>query len=146
MRCCFGKRLCHLVSGFTHMTERIATIRIRAKLYNISLFCAHDCDVIVSCMSYSTTWTLCNLLISSNCAGSAMSFVWKRMLRRDGYLMRGSTEVGEEDDLVSVGRTKSRKPCHRLVCPTGVGAQEAEAPGRKFYGRPKSVNRVVMAI
>ena len=25
------------------------------------------------------------------------------------------TEVDEEDDLVSVGRTKSCKPCHRLV-------------------------------
>ena len=35
-----------------------------------------------------------------------------RMLRLDGYLMRGSAEVGEEDDLVSIGKTKSRKPCH----------------------------------
>ena len=24
-------------------------------------------------------------------------------------------EVGEEDDLVSVGKNKSRNPCHRLV-------------------------------
>ena len=29
--------------------------------------------------------------------------------------MRKSAEVGEKEDLVSVGRTKSRKPCHRLV-------------------------------
>ena len=26
----------------------------------------------------------------------------------------GSAEVGEEDDLASVGKSKSRKPCHRL--------------------------------
>ena len=67
-----------------------------------------------------------------------MSFVWRRMLRRDGYLMRGSVEVGEEDDLASVGKIKSRKP-------TGVGAQRVEAPGRMCCGRPKSINRVVMA-
>ena len=47
-----------------------------------------------------------DVLISSDCAGWAMSFVWKRMLRRDGFLMRGSMEVNEEDDLASVGRTK----------------------------------------
>ena len=41
--------------------------------------------------------------------------MWRRMLRRDGYLMRGSAEVGEEDDLAFVGKIKSRKPCHRLV-------------------------------
>ena len=29
--------------------------------------------------------------------------------------MRKSAEVGEKDDFVSVGRTKSIKPCHRLV-------------------------------
>ena len=28
--------------------------------------------------------------------------------------LRESVEVGEEDDLASVGKTKSRKPCHRL--------------------------------
>ena len=52
----------------------------------------------------------------------------RRMLRLDGYLMRGSAEIGEGDDLVSVGRTKARKLCHRLVSPTGVDAEEAEAP------------------
>ena len=31
-----GKRLRHLVSGFAPVNERIATIRIREKLYNIS--------------------------------------------------------------------------------------------------------------
>ena len=35
---------------------------------------------------------LCSLLSSSGCAGSAMS---RSMLRRDGYLMRGSAEDGE---------------------------------------------------
>ena len=40
------------------------------------------------------------LLISSGCAGTAMAFVWKIMLRRDRYLMRRSTDVGEDDDLV----------------------------------------------
>ena len=42
-RCGFvvNKRLCHLVSGLTPVTERIATIRIRVKFYNISLICAH---------------------------------------------------------------------------------------------------------
>ena len=58
---------------------------------------------------------------------------------------RGSAKVGEEYDLISVGRIKSRKPCHRLVRPTGVGAQETEVPGRMCCYRPKSVNRVVMA-
>ena len=58
---------------------------------------------------------LCSILIFSGCAGSAMSFVWRRMLQRDRYLMRGSAEVGEEDDLAYVGKIKSRKPCHRLV-------------------------------
>ena len=28
------------------------------------------------------------------------AFVWRRMPRRDGYLMRGSAEVGEEDDQI----------------------------------------------
>ena len=41
------------------------------------------------------------------CAGSAMSFEWKRILWQDCYLMQGSAEFGKEDDLVSVGRTKS---------------------------------------
>ena len=41
---------------------------------------------------------------------------------------------------------KSKKPCHRLVRPTGVGAQEAESPERMCCGRPKSVNQVVMVI
>ena len=35
-----SKRLRHLVSGFTPMKKRIATIRIRAKFYNVSLICA----------------------------------------------------------------------------------------------------------
>ena len=42
-------------------------------------------------------------------------------------------------------KTKPRKPCHWLVQPTGVGAQKAEMPGRMCCGRPKSVNRIVMA-
>ena len=61
------------------------------------------------------------------------------MLRRDMYLMRGSAEVGEEVDHVSVGRIEE------ALSSTGVGAQEAEALGRMCCGRPKSVNRVVMA-
>ena len=61
------------------------------------------------------TQTLCSVLIFSGCAGSTLSLEWKRILRRDGYLMRGSAEIGEEDDVVSVGKTKSRTPCHRLV-------------------------------
>ena len=36
-----NKWLCHLVSGFTHVNERIATIRIRLNFYNISLSCGH---------------------------------------------------------------------------------------------------------
>ena len=64
---------------------------------------------------FKSELTLCSVLIFSGCAGSAMLFVWRRMLRRDGYLIRGFAEVGEEDDFVSVGKTKSRKPCHRLV-------------------------------
>ena len=47
-----------------------------------------------------------SVLISCVCAGYAMSFVWRKMLRQGGYLMRESSEVDEEYDLVSVGRTK----------------------------------------
>ena len=36
-------------------------------------------------------------------------------MEEDALARRRSAEVGEEDDLISVGRTKSRKPCHRLV-------------------------------
>ena len=75
-------------------------------------------DSIVSCMSSSTTWTLCSVLIFSGCAGSAKSFVW-RILRRDGYLMRVSAEVGGrpcirwkdqiEEALSSIGVTNWRR-------------------------------------
>ena len=41
-----------------------------------------------------------------------------------------SVEVGKEDDLASVGSTKSSRPCYRLVRPTGVD-------------RSKSVIRIV---
>lgn len=36
-----GKRLRHLVSKFTPISERIATIRIKAKFFNITIICAH---------------------------------------------------------------------------------------------------------
>ena len=36
-----GKRLRHLVLRFRAVNERIATIRIKAKFFNISLICAH---------------------------------------------------------------------------------------------------------
>ena len=36
------KRLRHLVSEFTPVNGRMATIRIRAKFYNVSLTCAHS--------------------------------------------------------------------------------------------------------
>ena len=61
-------------------------------------------------------------LIFNDCYGSAMSFELRRMLRRDEYLMRESADVGEEDVFVFVGRTKSRKSCHRLVARTDVGS------------------------
>ena len=48
-----------------------------------------------------------------------------------------------EVDLVCVERTQSRKPYHRLALPIGVDEQEADAPGRMYCGRPKSVNRVI---
>ena len=51
------------------------------------------------------------------------------MLRRDEYLLRGSAEVGEEDDLVSFGIEE---------------ALYVETPGRMFYGKPKSIQRIVM--
>ena len=66
-------------------------------------------------------------------------------MEEDALARRGSAEVGEEGDFVSVGKTKSRKACYRLVQSTGVDAQETEAPGRVCCGRPKTVNRVVMA-
>ena len=36
-----SRRLRHLVSNFAPISERIATIRIKAKFFNISLICAH---------------------------------------------------------------------------------------------------------
>ena len=36
-----SKKLRYLVSGFTPVNDRIATIRIRTKFYNINLICAH---------------------------------------------------------------------------------------------------------
>ena len=36
-----NKSLRHIASGFTPVNERIRTIRIRAKFYNIILICAH---------------------------------------------------------------------------------------------------------
>ena len=78
---------------------------VQCELAMISAF-----DITVSCISFSMTWTLSSVFISNGCAGSAMSF--RRMLRRDGYLMPESAGVVEEDDLISVGRTKSRKPCY----------------------------------
>ena len=36
-----GKRLRHLVSRFTPVSERIASIRIKGKFFNISLICVH---------------------------------------------------------------------------------------------------------
>ena len=59
--------------------------------------------------------------------------------------MRRSAKAVEEDDLATVGTTKLRKLCHRMVWPTGVGAQEAEVPERNFCDRPKFINRVVVA-
>ena len=56
----------------------------------------------------------CKLVCLPN-AGSTMSFEWMRMIRRDDYLMRRSVEDGEEDDLVFVGRTRSRKTCDQLA-------------------------------
>ena len=37
----FSKRLRHLVSRFTPENERLATIRLKTKFFNISLICAH---------------------------------------------------------------------------------------------------------
>ena len=110
----------HRCSSLERIREKSLTIQCELAMISAS-------NIIMSWMSYSATWTLSSLLITSCCAGSAMSFVWRRMLRRDEYLMRGSTEVGEENDFVSVGRIKLRTPCHRLVWPAGVGAQGAEA-------------------
>ena len=50
----------------------------------------------------------------------------------------------QKDDLVSVGRAKSRKPCHGFMGPIDVGAQEAEAPRRMCCARLKSINRVML--
>ena len=36
-----SKRLRHLISGFTSVTERITTILTRVKFYNISLICVY---------------------------------------------------------------------------------------------------------
>ena len=64
-------------------------------------------------------------------------------MEEDVPARRVFAEVGEQNDF---GSTKSRKPCHRMVWPSGLGAQEPEAPGRMFCVRPKSVIRVDMAI
>ena len=55
-------------------------------------------DPTVSCMDDM------DVLTSSVNAGSAMSFEWWRLFRRNGYLMWGSAKVSEEDYLVCVGR------------------------------------------
>ena len=46
------------------------------------------------------------------------------MFERDGYFMQRFAEVGEEYDLACFGRTRSRKPCHRLVRTISVGTQK----------------------
>ena len=72
---------------------------VPAKIFQCELSMISATDPIVSRMSSSTTKTLRSVLISSGCADTAMLFEWRSMLRRDGYLMRGSAEVGKEDDL-----------------------------------------------
>ena len=74
-------------------------------------------DIIVSCISHSTTWTLCSVLIPATALARPCH----------SYGRGRSGETG-----IYVGRTKSRKPCHRLVWPTRVGAREAEPPGRMY--------------
>ena len=125
--------------GWMLLNNDVAALRVfERKVQSMAMISA--VDTTVSCMSPSTTWTFCSVLISSGCDGAAMSFVWWRMLRRDEYLMREYVEVVEKD----VGRTKSRKPYHRLVWPHGIGAQEADAPGSMCCGRPKPVKQIVM--
>ena len=94
------------VEAWTLLSTNVAVLRVferKVLRKNFGPVCVGD--IAVSCMSNSTTWTFYSVLISSGCSGTALSFVWRRMLRRDRYLIQGSTEVGEEDELVSVGRT-----------------------------------------
>ena len=86
----------------------------------LSMICAHDPTV--CCMSYSTPWTLCSVVTSSVCNGSAMLFECSKMLWRNGYLMRESKKVGKEDDLVcieevlsSIGVTSCRRRLNKVV-------------------------------
>ena len=56
--------------------------------------------------------------------------VLPRQFRSNGRECTSGTEmcINREDDvLICVGKTKLRKPCHLLVWPTGVGAEEAAA-------------------
>ena len=93
----------------------IDTIKTRQKSYaRFSAQCECEAMIIAfdltkSCMSSSTTQMLCGVLIFSGCFGSAMSFEWRRMFRRDGYLMWRFEEVGKEDDPFCVRKTKSSK-------------------------------------
>ena len=86
---------------------------------------------------------------------SAFDFVQRINIQRLRWL--GHVVRMEEDaparrvfDAGICGSRRRGRPCIRWKdqieeALSGVGAQRAEAPGRKCCGRPKSVNRVVMA-
>ena len=49
-------------------------------------------------------------------------------------------EVGEEDHLVAIGRTKQSKPCHWFVWLTGVVAQEAAAQWKNVFRQAEIID------
>ena len=53
-----------------------------------------------SFMSFSMTWTLLSVLITSGSAGLAMSFGWMKTLLRDECLMRWLVAIDGWDDRV----------------------------------------------
>ena len=53
------------------------------------------------------TRPLRSALKSSGCSGFAMSVGWKRMLRRDKYLMWALAEIGQKDGFVCMERNKT---------------------------------------
>ena len=109
--CRAGSRNLLLTTKFTLVVKQVDCIQFENVYFNAVVI---DFYIICNCTSI-TTQTLYSVVISSGCAESAMLFVWRRIVRRADYLIWGSAKVGEEDDFVSVGRTKPKKPQQRRI-------------------------------
>lgn len=66
------------------------------------------------------------------------------MLKRDEFLMRKLAHVGPEDD--HVGKTCSKKLCHRFVLPTGNETGEKETLAGNVEAAQKSTYKLLELI